>query len=216
MKPRLLDLFCGVGGATRGYQLAGFHVTGVDNKPQPNYCGDEFVEGDALEVDLDEFDAIHASPPCQHYCISLNAFANAQEIRDGHPDLVGPVRDRLKRVRAPWVIENVMGAPLRKSFVLCGEMFGLRIFRHRLFESSELILAPLHQPHRRKSFTQGLRPPSDEYVWTPTGHFAGTVEEVGAAMGITWAKKKPELANAIPPAYTKFIGESLIRAAVAA
>lgn len=134
-KPRLLDLFCGAGGCAKGYQRAGFHVTGVDIKPQPRYCGDEFHQADALEylaAHGREFDAIHASPPCQRYTMAQNAAKNA----DAHPDLVDPVRDLLLSTRKPWIIENVVGAPLKNPAVLCGLSFGLKVRRHRLFETS--------------------------------------------------------------------------------
>src|SRR5215472_2155359 len=112
-RPRLLDLFCGAGGATKGYQRAGFHVTGVDIEPQPRYCGDEFIQADALEVlaDLEflaGFDVIHASPPCQAYS-RTQRFHN---VRHDHPDLLPPTRARLIASGLPYVIENVEGAPL--------------------------------------------------------------------------------------------------------
>lgn len=137
MKPRLLDLFCGAGGCTKGYQRAGFHVTGVDVKPQPNYCGDEFWQDDVirlLTVMCDswlydgDFDAIHASPPCQ-------AHTRAQVLRGReHPDLIAPTRAMLEQTGLPYVIENVVGAPLRDPIELCGAAFGRPFCRHRLFE----------------------------------------------------------------------------------
>jgi site-specific DNA-cytosine methylase len=136
VKPRLLDLFCGAGGAAMGYSRAGFEVVGVDIEPQPNYPF-EFVQGDALEVLWGhgywgvpaDFDAIHASPPCQHY-------ANVTRWRGDqadHPDLIAPVRDLLEQTGLPYVIENVRTAELRSCFLLCGSHFLLPIRRHRYF-----------------------------------------------------------------------------------
>ena len=112
---RLLDLFCGAGGAAMGYHRAGFEVVGIDIAPQPNYPF-EFVQADAMEFPLDGFDAIHASPPCQAY----TALATGK-----HPRLIEPMRERLASSGVPWVIENVVGAPLRQPVLLCGSMFGL-------------------------------------------------------------------------------------------
>jgi DNA (cytosine-5)-methyltransferase 1 len=137
MKPRLLDLFCGAGGAARGYQLAGFHVTGVDNRPQPRYAGDVFVQADAMTYPLDGYDAIHASPPCQAY-----SAANNIHQRTDHPDLVAATRERLLDSTLPYVIENVPGAPLQRPYLLCGRAFGLGVKRHRLFEVSVAMLVP--------------------------------------------------------------------------
>src|SRR5690348_3701176 len=135
-RPRLLDLFCGAGGCAAGYQDAGFYVVGVDKEPQPNYCGDVFIQTDALEIlaewHFDAFDAIHASPPCQRYSLAQNASKNA----DAHPDLVEPVREALQATGLPYVIENVPGAPLLDPITLCGKSFGLNVKRHRLFETN--------------------------------------------------------------------------------
>ena len=146
MKPRLLDLFCSAVGATAGYMRAGFHVTGVDIKPQPRYCGDEFHQADALTFPLDGFDAIAASPPCQGYSVTRNFTARTE-----YPDLLGATRVRLERSGIPWVIENVPGAPMRADFKLCGCMFGLpRLRRVRWFEVSWPALE-LIAPHRHQT-----------------------------------------------------------------
>ena len=131
---KLLDLFCGAGGAAMGYHRAGFDdITGVDIKPMPRYPF-KFIQGDALEylaAHGAEYDVIHASPPCQAYSI----MQHANHMRKDHPDLVDSVRDALKQTGKPWIIENVPGAPLIDPILLCGLSFGLRVIRHRLFES---------------------------------------------------------------------------------
>lgn len=127
-KPRALDLFCGAGGATRGLQMAGFHVTGVDIKPQPRYCGDEFHQANALTFPLDGYDFVWASPPCQRYTMAQNAAKNAHN----HPDLIPPIRERLLGSGVDWVMENVVGAPLINPVMLCGLAFGLKVKRHSL------------------------------------------------------------------------------------
>lgn len=141
MKPRALDLFCGAGGATKGLQLAGFHVTGVDINPQPRYCGDEFHQADALTFPLEGYDFIWASPPCQAFT-TLRALQKGKE----YPDLIPETRAMLIATGVPYAIENVEGAPLGESgylIMLCGTMFGLgtptgsaELRRHRLFETS--------------------------------------------------------------------------------
>lgn len=190
---RLLDCFCGAGGAARGYRLAGFHVTGVDVKPQPRYAGDVFVQGDALAYLAEhghEFDAIHASPPCQRYAPVTRWRGSA----DDHPDLVGPTRELLARVGRPWLIENVVGAPVRADYFLCGTMFGLRVQRHRLVEVS-------FSPH----------------LWSPGYCQHGDIlpfdhsneRAFADAMGCDWMTVR-EARQALPPAYTDWIGRRLI------
>jgi site-specific DNA-cytosine methylase len=210
--PRLLDLFCGAGGAARGYQLAGFHVTGVDIKPQPRYIGDEFHQADALTFPLDGFDAIHASPPCQ-------AFSKAVMIknRGNHPDLVATTRERLRgRV---YVMENVPAAPLVDAITLCGSGFGLPIQRHRIFESSVFLMAvpcahraypAIYPPARNR--TNPLRVLSVSSGYQEAKHLGpGYMDMHRAAMGIDWMLRD-ELTQAIPPAYTEWIGRQLLRA----
>lgn len=218
MKPRLLDLFCGAGGAGMGYARAGFEVVGVDIKPQPHYPF-EFHQADALEFPLDGFDAIHASPPCQAFSVLRHA-----NVTKGsqYPELVGPMRARLTAVPAPWVMENVPGAPLLPAIVLCGSMFGLgagerQLRRHRLFESSALLLQPTCQhvgeavgvygggPTERYTFENGIRAGRKGQ----RGGYQGTAEERRYAMGVDWMTSA-ELNQAIPPAYTEFIGKQLM------
>jgi DNA (cytosine-5)-methyltransferase 1 len=208
-KPRLLDLFCGAGGAAMGYHRAGFEVVGVDISPQPRYPF-EFHQADALTFPTRGFDAIHASPPCQRYSV-----ATKQNGRQGeHPDLVDATRDRLVESGWPFVIENVVGAPLREPMLLCGEQFGLGVYRHRLFECSFPTLAPRHQRHYGLTGSghgpnPGARRRAAPKV-TVVGH-CFHVDKARVAMGIEWMTQR-ELAQAIPPAYTEYIGQFLLRA----
>ena len=208
-KVRLLDLFCGAGGCSVGYHRAGFEVVGVDNRPQPNYPF-EFIQGDALDyashIEAAEFDAVHASPPCPAYSL-VSGF---QGVADQHPDLIGPVRDLLDQAPTPYVIENVPGAPLRRDLVLCGEMFGLRVHRHRIFETRGFyaMQAPHSRHHRRGALTNCETGP-DVARWI-TGNYADH-DDAADAMGINWMTRR-ELANAIPPAYTEHIGGYLMAA----
>jgi DNA (cytosine-5)-methyltransferase 1 len=142
---RLLDLFCGAGGAAEGYRRAGFEVVGVDINPQPHYPF-EFIQGDALRMlelcggmQLDKgFDAIHASPPCQ----AFTAYQRTGVPSIDHPDLIEIVRWLLRNTGVPWVIENVTGAPLQNPIQLCGTGFGLKVQRHRLFETNFPLMSP--------------------------------------------------------------------------
>lgn len=201
-KPRLLDLFCGAGGAAVGYHLAGFGVVGVDIRSQPHYPF-EFHQADAMTYPLEGFDAIHASPPCQRY-----SSLKSKTSRDW-PDLVAPVRERLSRYGRPWVIENVMPAPLRSGVVLCGLMFGLRTHRHRRFESSELMLQPtLHDgPYPRTSTFKRKKQLDEGLLISVTGNVGSYCGPL--AMGIDWMTGD-ELSEAIPPAYTEWIGRALL------
>ena len=224
-RPRLLDLFCGAGGAAMGYHRAGFDVVGVDIKPQPRFPF-TFVQADALEYPFDGFDAIHASPPCQFYSIMRNLpWLKDREYWDSIP----PTRERLSEATVPWVIENVAGAPL-DGIMLCGQMFGLRqidgtpIYRHRLFESTEFLMAPGHPKHyetvvpgpllgSRQTRMSGI-PTANQWKSSGidrggAGH-SGTNRAYGAAVGIDWMDRDG-LSQAIPPAYTEYIGRQLIR-----
>jgi DNA (cytosine-5)-methyltransferase 1 len=212
-KPKLLDLFCCAGGAGTGYNMAGFDVIGVDIKPQPNYPF-PFVQTDALNLDpkfISTFDAIHASPPCQSYSDLAKRNGNA----DAWPRLIDPIRDVLVRSGLPYIIENVEGAPLRNPIVLCGTMFkGLRVLRHRLFEANFPILTPKHGIHpkvhtfdKRKSH-YGKTDDMRDFVQV-TGGGNCTIAAARDAMGIDWMTKN-ELNEAIPPAYTRFIGKQLL------
>ncbi len=204
IKPRLLDLFCGAGGASMGYYRAGFEVEGVDTKSQPHYPF-KFYLADALEFPLEGYDAYHASPPCQAY--SLAAQQWRKEGRD-YPDYIADIRRLLKETGKPFIIENVPGAPLINPIKLNGSMFCMRIRRTRLFECSwsmPLILLPLEA---RSGFRMGRKPTEDDFV-TPVGHFSG-VAKAQREMDIDWLGQK-DLAQAIPPAYTEYIGKYLIK-----
>lgn len=140
-KLKLLDLFCGAGGATMGYYRAGFEVTGVDINPQPNFPF-KFIQEDSMKFPLEGFDVIHASPPCQAF--SIASYGRRHKEGRIYPDLLTPTRERLKESKQPWIIENVIGAPMSRMIVLCGLMFDLRVFRHRCFESSHVLFSPSH------------------------------------------------------------------------
>jgi DNA (cytosine-5)-methyltransferase 1 len=211
---KCLDLFCKAGGCTKGYQMAGFHVTGVDIEPQPRYVGDKFILGDALEVltgmiksgEVEEFDLIHASPPCQTYSVTKSLHKKT------HPELIEPTRELLKVTGKPYVIENVVGAPLINPLMLCGTMFpGLRVYRHRLFECNPPIWFPPVACNHSFSMptSKGEYHTLEKYEFiTCVGHnFQAEAGRI--AMGIDWMTRD-ELAQAIPPAYTKWIGEQMI------
>jgi len=221
-----LDLFCKQGGATRGYQNAGWHVTGIDKDPQPRYCGDRFIQADAIAFLGDvpylsrlKFDAIHASPPCQK-------FTQAQRIRGrAHPDLLTPARVLLNATGLPWVIENVPGSPMRPDLILCGSMFGLRwkglvLHRHRWFEAGGWELSPFppaacaHDGWSISIFGGSVL--GKPLPGRSTYDHPNEREELGITvgrevMGIDWMNRQG-LAQAIPPVYTEFIGRQLLTA----
>lgn len=171
-------------------------ITGVDIKPQPHYPF-SFIQTDATTVDLYGYDFIWASPPCQRYTSMLN---HGLTDRNGHPDLIARTRWRLVHALKPYVIENVPGAPLLNPITLCGEMFGLRVTRHRLFECSFPVEQPAHPKHRGHH----IRKQNDGgYYYRVYGHETGKASW-GAAMGIDWMRS-PELAQAVPPAYSEWV-----------
>lgn len=211
---KLLDLFCGAGGASVGYARAGFSVTGVDIAGHPDYPFD-LLEMDALTAmldDLDEFDAIHASPPCQAFTTMSNRWRGAGGRADEHPSLIAPVREALQAWGGPYVIENVPGARAQmvEPFMLHGGMFGLGVYRPRLFESNFRVsvvgavkprdpLGVYGKLDGRRLFTR-----KDGSVQRA----AKTLDEARSAMGIDWMRWE-DLTEAIPPAYTEFIGRQL-------
>jgi DNA (cytosine-5)-methyltransferase 1 len=215
---RALDLFAGAGGASRGLQLAGFHVTGIDIEAQPHYIGDAFIQGDALKLEpafLEGFDLIWASPPCQAHS-SLKVLHNAHK----HPDLVAATRELLRASGRPYVIENVVGAPLIDPILLCGTMFdlqttcGAQLRRHRLFEASFPIAAPACQ-HDETRPTIGIYGGHFRDRRRPRGknHQSGSnfsVDDGRAAMRTPWMTVD-EISQAIPPAYVEYIARQFLR-----
>jgi DNA (cytosine-5)-methyltransferase 1 len=211
-RPRLLDAFSGAGGAAVGYSRAGFHVTGVDVKPQPRYAGDVFVQGDALEFIREhghEFEAIHASPPCQGYSRMLFVTGGTKK-----PKLIAETRGALEATGRPYVIENVEMAKdhLRNWVLLCGTGFGLRVRRHRLFETSPVLPILVPPCHCRNGVRDGvlighrLRGPK------PPGQVVPPVfseRELRSAIGVEWMSLS-EMRESVPPAFTEYLGNHLI------
>lgn len=220
MKPLLVDLCCGAGGASLGYAAGGFEVEGVDNRPQPQYPL-KFTQADVLTLDLEKAfplaSCFHASPPCQVNSISTKRYRN---IGKAYPDVLRPLREKLLQTGKPFIIENVMGAPMRRDLILCGEMFGLRVIRHRLFEIEGFtVLQPPHQKHKgyatgikdrfayRAPVSEGPAVGKDLYYYTVCGHGRrerDKLEAWRAAMGIFHMTRK-ELTQAIPSLYTEYI-----------
>lgn len=204
---RGLDLCCKAGGASRGYALAGIEMVGVDIELQRHYPY-EFHQGDALTFPLDGYDFYHASPPCQEYTP-----LHARHPEKHYPDIIAPLRARLQATGKPWVIENVVTAPLDYWVQLCGAMFDLRVYRHRRFETSWYIWQPAHpkhtvgtgagrgQTHRKAHYLAG----GNVIVTGNVGTYCGP------GMGIDWMNGA-ELSQAIPPAYTEWIGRQLLMA----
>jgi len=209
MKPLLLDCFSGAGGAGMGYHLAGFEVAGVDIAPQKNYPF-EFHQGDALEFIAKhgrEFDVIHTSPPCQAYSISRNNGSHKGAVR-----LIIPTRQVLQETGKIYVIENVFGAPLENAIQICGASFGLGVSgfdlnRHRYFESNVAMLSMTCQ-HKRGQTIGVYGNGTNSWHRDKFGRCI-TVAEIREAMGIDWMTRA-ELSQAIPPAYTRWIGERLL------
>jgi DNA (cytosine-5)-methyltransferase 1 len=206
-RPRLLDLYCCAGGAGMGYSRAGFDVVGVDIAPQPRYPF-EFHQGDAVEYLLahwDEFDAVHASPPCQ----TFSAMSNCRPGLAGtYPDLVAATRAALDWTGLPYIIENVPGSPVRPDAVLCGAMFGRELYRHRLFESNVPLTQPPHPEHVVPASRAGHWVPGT--VMSVAGNVGG-VAHARAIMDMDWTNRR-ELGEAIPPYYTEHLGADLLAA----
>ena len=212
-RPLLVALFCCGGGAAVGYQRAGFDVLGVDIVRQPEFPF-AFEQGDALTFAIPpEAIAIHASPPCKAHTSSLTfAGGPPPSLFDVHPDLIAPTRARLLVIGLPYVIENVVGAPLHDPVLLCGSMFGLKVRRHRLFEASFPIPSPPCN-HARQGAVVGVY--GNGGAWDSTGRAGGggrkvVGKEAADAMGISHTHTQRLLSQAIPPAYTEHVGKALM------
>ena len=207
---RLLDLYCKAGGASKGYRLAGFEVVGVDIKKQKRYPY-EFIQADCLELmkDMDflkSFDVITASPPCQTHSITQH-LRNAQGKSTDKIDLIPQTREALIASGKPYVIENVPGAPLINPIRMCGSAFGLKVRRHRLFESNlPIVGSPCD--HKNQGKPVGVYGSMRDEI-PKGGHTAKSIEEAREAMGIDWMIWG-ELVEAIPPIYTREIGMQLL------
>jgi hypothetical protein len=210
MKPRMLDLFCCAGGAAMGYDRAGFEVVGVDINPQPNYPF-EFHEADALTflaAHWREFDAAHGSPPCQ----SSTALTKGTNKGRLYPNLIPATREMFAALPIPTIIENVQGSDLRRDLTLCGEMFGLGVIRHRYFEVAGFaVQRPQHVKHRGRvaGYRHGQWYDGPYFAVYGDGGGKGSVAQWQKAMGIDWTDDRKEIAEAIPPAYTEFVGRQL-------
>jgi len=207
---KLLDLYCKAGGASMGYQQAGFEVTGIDIKKQKRYPF-EFIQADALEVMKDlnylrSFDVITASPPCQTHSITQH-LRNAQGKSTDKIDLIPQTREALVLSGKPYVIENVKGAPLIDPIQLCGSSFGLKVRRHRIFESNMELLGSTCD-HKAQGRPVGVYGSMRDEI-PKGGKTATSIEEAREAMGINWMLWG-DLVEAIPPVYTEFIGKQLI------
>jgi DNA (cytosine-5)-methyltransferase 1 len=227
VRPLLLDLFCGAGGAAMGYNRAGFDVVGVDIAPQPHYPF-EFIQMDVFEfLDLDwsagypanycayDFDVIHASPPCQFYSTMSVRHRGMGGIADERIDLLTPTLQMFQGFDVPWVVENVLGAKraMPNSFTLNGAMFGLGVQRARLFLSSLDLVSPLKNPRVKNPVGVYGKQPDGRLLWRRKDgtehHAASSLEQAQKAMGMDWADWHGTK-EAIPPAYTEYIGKQLI------
>lgn len=224
---RVLDLFCGAGGAAMGYHRAGFEVVGVDIKPQPNYPF-TFLQADAMLAmqtlpQLMTFDLIHASPPCQGFTQMSARWRGKGTKADTYEDLLTPTREFLPTLGIPYVIENVIGAKnfMNANVKLHGGMFGLGVHRPRLFECSFDVPVFYAKQCKEPIGVYGTRPDGRTvYRYRNNGNMKGksliraakSVEEAQQAMGIDWMPEWNEIKESIPPAYTEYIGKEFIKA----
>jgi len=215
---RLLDLFCGAGGCSVGYARAGFDVVGVDIEPHPDYPF-PFVQDDAMAIlgrtpFLSTFDVIHASPPCPRYSVAGSIGSYDPSTK---PDLVGPVREALQAWGGTYVMENVPGAPMPDAVTLCGWAMGLtHIKRHRLFESNVFLMAPGCACPKGDTVSVFGHSGEDRRKATIAQHGAMRKHvpfaEVRSLMGVDWMTSRDDVSDAIPPAYTQFVGEQMLHA----
>ncbi len=196
-KPKALDLFCCAGGAGMGMHRAGFAVTGCDIEAQRHYPF-ALVLGDALAQDLTGYDFVWASPPCQHHSRMTGC---RDGLREKYPDLIAATRAKLKAWGGPWIIENVVGAPLQNPVMLCGAMFGLATYRHRIFESNVPLTAPTHPRHTTPTSKAGHWKPGT--LISVAGNCA-PMSMAREAMGIDWMPRA-NLVEAIPPAFSEYL-----------
>lgn len=205
--PKLLDLFCGAGGASKGYHRAGFDIVGIDVKHGKRYPF-EYQRMSITDVSIDllrQFDVIHASPPCQTFSITKN-LRIAQGKTTNKVDWLDFTRDLLQKSGKPYVIENVPGAPLINPILVCGSAFDLKVRRHRLFESNVKLSGTICN-HKKQGKPVGIYGSMNDEI-PNGGHTAKTIEQAHEAMGIDWMIWG-ELVEAIPPAFTQFIGKQL-------
>ena len=219
-KPRLLDLFCGAGGVAMGYYRVGFEVVGIDIKPQPHYPF-EFHQADALTYPLEGFDAYHASPPCQFHSVMTELQKARGSFNPDNLNLIPDTKRILSETDKPYVIENVDSKSVKRfldnPIRLCGSMFGLGVIRHRLFECHPFIFPPGHYPEKHKEVSQRA-----DYccvvgmggAWRKRNGSRKT-EDWMTAMDIDWMDRY-SLTQAIPPAYTEYIGKYLMQAVIVA
>ena len=201
---KLLDLFCCCGGISKGFADNGFECTGVDitDDHESPYELYDFYNEDVFDLPLsffEKFDIIHASPPCQHYFYGIN-----QEHRNDFPDLIDRTRQLLLKTGKPFILENIPNAPLRKDLILCGEMFGLRVIRHRIFEIHGFSVPQPENPKHKKPIDK-----THSYYAQVAGHggnsYSFEIKAWKEAMGIDWVSKKEHLTQMIPPVYSNYI-----------
>ncbi|MFE1357487.1 DNA methylase [Streptomyces harbinensis] len=221
--PRLLDLFCCAGGAGAGYAAAGFEVTGVDIASRPRYPY-AFVRSCALEYlsrligsgEIERYALIHASPPCQEGCALTQGTNRSRGWGGDHVQLIPELRVLLEASGRPFVMEQPTGtAPIRPDITLCGEMFRLGVLRHRNFELGGWSTRPPAHPRHRgpvRGWRHGEWRDGPYVAAYGSGGGKASVPEMQAAMGITWTDVREELTEAIPPAYTTWLGRAFLTA----